>query len=109
LLSILIDDAQQGHDPKTQLFMYTAPLEVDPFSRKAMKAANPAFGDFLNAEEVESQAEDAKRMPAREAAYRNLVLNQRVNQNSPFVPQAVWLNNGGDVDHEVWTCRLGTT
>jgi hypothetical protein len=30
-------------------------------------------------------AEDARRMPSREAEYRNLVLNQRVERFSPFV------------------------
>ena len=40
---------------------------------------------------------DAKRMPARENAYRNLVLNQRVEAYSPFVSRSVWAENGGPV------------
>jgi len=55
-----------------------------------MRAANPAYGDFLNADEVKDQAASAKRMPAREAAYRNLILNQRINQLSPFIAKGVW-------------------
>lgn len=102
LLSILIDDAAAGHDPKTQLFLYTAPTDIDPFSKRAMKAANPALGDFLNEEEVQGQADDAKRMPAREASFRNLVLNQRVNQNSPFIPESVWKACGAPVDPAVF-------
>lgn len=90
LLSILIDDAAAGHDSKTKLFMWTAPVEMQPFSKRAMKAANPALGDFLNEVEVQDQANSARRMPAREPAYRNLVLNQRINQENPFVPQSVW-------------------
>jgi phage terminase large subunit-like protein len=39
-------------------------------------------------------AEDARRMPAREAEYRNLVLNQRVEINNPFVTQSVWKSCG---------------
>jgi phage terminase large subunit-like protein len=35
-------------------------------------------------------------MPSRESSYRNLVLNQRVDQTSPFVPRAIWLRNGAD-------------
>jgi phage terminase large subunit-like protein len=93
LLSILIDDAAAGHDPRTKLFMWSAPEEIDPFSRKAMKAANPALGDFLNEREVKEQSEAARRMPARESAYRNLVLNQRVNQLSPLIPAAIWKMN----------------
>src|SRR5262249_44526924 len=33
---------------------------------------------------------DAKRMPAREAEFRNLILNQRVEVSNPFVSPAVW-------------------
>jgi phage terminase large subunit-like protein len=35
-------------------------------------------------------AADAKRMPARQAAYENLVLNRRVEASSPFITQAQW-------------------
>jgi phage terminase large subunit-like protein len=90
LLSILIDDAIAGHDPRTIVSLYTAPKDADPFSKATIKKANPAFGAFLNEKEVLAMAEDAKRMPAREAEYRNLVLNQRVEINNPFVTQTVW-------------------
>lgn len=102
LLSLLIDDAASGADPKTKLFLFTAPKDLDPFSEEAMRAANPAYGDFLNAEEVRSQAEAARRMPAREAAYRNLVLNQRVNMHNPLIAQAVWAECGGQIDEAVF-------
>jgi phage terminase large subunit-like protein len=94
LLSILIDDALAGHDPRTIVSLYTAPKAADPFSIKTIRQANPAFGTFLNAKEVLAMAEDARRMPAREAEYRNLVLNQRVEINNPFVTQSVWQTCG---------------
>lgn len=94
LLSILIDDAKSGQDPETKLFLYTAPQDVDPYSLQAQKAANPALGDMLSAKEVKQQAETARRMPAREAAYRNLVLNQRVEASNPFVAASIWKANG---------------
>jgi phage terminase large subunit-like protein len=97
LLSILIDDALQGHDPQTVVSLYTAPLDADPFSDKAIKAANPAFGDFLNAGLVRGMAEDAKRMKSREPEYRNLVLNQRVEMNSPFISRGAWMACNGPV------------
>lgn len=102
LLSVLIDDAATGADPTVKLFLWTAPEELDPFSVKAMKAANPAFGDFLNEREVKKSAENARRMPSREAGYRNLQLNQRCNQSSPFVPRALWKKNQGAVDLEAF-------
>lgn len=98
LLSVLIDDAKTGSDKRVKLHLFTAPEDLDPFSEEAMRAANPAFGDFLNAEEVRDQAAGAKRMPAREAAYRNLVLNQRVNVNNPLITRAVWERNAGAPD-----------
>jgi phage terminase large subunit-like protein len=65
LLSILIDDAQAGHDPHTVLSLNTAPTDLDPFDEATIRRANPAFGTFHNAREVLAMAQDAKRMPAR--------------------------------------------
>jgi len=95
LLSILIDDAKAGHDPKVKVSIYSADDEVDPFSKEAIKQANPAYGDFLNSEEVLEKANTAKRMPSSESSYRNLVLNQRVEAADPFVSKQIWQNNGG--------------
>ena len=108
LLSILIDDALAENDPRVVLSLYTADPALDPFSEEAIKQANPAFGDFLNPDEVRAMAEDARRMPSREAQYRNLVLNQRVEMNSPFVSRSVWQGCGGEASDdwgrvEVWS------
>jgi len=97
LLSILIDDALGAQDPHTVVSLYTADVDMDPFSEEAMKAANPAFGDFLNADLVRDMAEGAKRMPSREAQYRNLVLNQRVEAVAPFISRSAWEACGTEV------------
>jgi phage terminase large subunit-like protein len=97
LLSVLIDDALAGHDKRVVVKLYTADPALDPFGEEAIRAANPAFGDFQNASEVLAMAEDARRMPSREAEYRNLILNQRVEANSPFVSASLWAMNGGEV------------
>lgn len=76
LLSMLIDDALTGKDPRVKVELYTASLDLDPFSEKAIRAANPHYDVFMNKEEVRAQAESARRMPSRESAFRNLVLNQ---------------------------------
>lgn len=101
LLSILIDDALTGRDPLRKVALWTADEALDPFSTKAIRAANPAFGDFLNDKEVKMQAENARRMPAMEASYRNLVLNQRVNQESPLIPRSVWEDCAGMPNRKV--------
>ena len=98
LLSVLIDDAKQGHDKRVVLSLYTADKDADPFDRATIKQANPALGDFQNEKEVMAMAEDAKRMPSREAEYRNLILNQRVQIHNPFVSRSIWDACGGEPD-----------
>lgn len=105
LLSLLIDDGLTGADPRIKVELCTAPLDLDPFSEKAIRAANPHFDDFMNKEEVFRQAQDAKRMPSREASYRNLILNQRVEAKNPFVTRAIWQLNGGDPE-EIEGCDV---
>jgi phage terminase large subunit-like protein len=90
LLSVLIEDALGGYDPRVICKLYTAPPTLDPFSEQTIKLANPAYGSFLNPVEVKAMAEDARRMPSREAEYRNLILNQRVEAVAQFVAPGVW-------------------
>lgn len=97
LLSVLIDDAEKGADPRVILSLYTAPETMDPFDEDTIRLANPAFGDFQKAEEVLAMAEDARRMPSREPEYRNLILNQRVEMFAPFVSKSVWKSCNGPV------------
>jgi len=106
LLSVLIDDAKTGTDPRVVLSLYTADTSLDPFAKETIKQANPAFGDFQNAEEVLAMAEDARRMPSREAEYRNLILNQRVQTHNPFVSRAVW-ESCGDEPAPLEDCVVG--
>jgi phage terminase large subunit-like protein len=97
LLSILIDDARAGHDPRVVLRLDAAPLNLDPFGEEAIRLANPAFDVFMNRTEVLAMADDAKRMPAREAEFRNLVLNQRVEAAALFIKPMMWQACNGAV------------
>ena len=96
LLSILIDDALEGTDPRTVVILYTAAPDIGPFTVRAIRQANPAYGDFLIPEPVKQDAAAARRMPSQEAAYRNLRLNQRVETSSPFITPSVWKACGGE-------------
>jgi phage terminase large subunit-like protein len=102
LLSVLIDDAKAGHDPRVVLSLYTAPEDLDPFCEEAIKAANPAYGDFQSRDEVLAMAEDARRMPTRESEYRNLILNQRVAADDPFLSPSLWDANAGEPDFDTF-------
>lgn len=94
LLSILIDDAKTGADPTIKLFMYTADEDADPFDVETIKQANPAFGVFQNPKVSLDYAAKAERMPTAEAKYRNLILNQRIEADAPFMPRSIWAANG---------------
>lgn len=102
LLSVLIDDAKTGADPRTKVRIYSADNTCDPFSDEAIKQANPHFDIFMNQQEVRDQALSAKRMPSAENSYRNLILNQRVNLINPFISRDVWENGSAAVDDAVF-------
>jgi phage terminase large subunit-like protein len=97
LLSVLIEDALTGADPRVVCKLYTAPMTADPFDEATIKLANPAYGDFLNPIEVRAMAGDAQRMSSREAEFRNLILNQRVEAFAQFVAPAIWAKCGTPV------------
>ncbi len=101
LLSVLIDDAKKGEDPRTKLFLWEADADADPFEEETWRQANPMYGITLNPDEVREQAERARRMPSMEASFRNLILNQRIDQTSPLIPRAVWVACGGEPDRDV--------
>jgi phage terminase large subunit-like protein len=85
-------------DPSFHLTLYAAPEDADPWSPEAWALANPALGDFRSLDDVERQAGQAKRMPSKEAAFKNLILNQRVCAEARFLPVSEWKACGGPVD-----------
>ena len=99
-LSLLIDDADEGHDDTIVLQLSSAPKDADPFDRKTIKSCNPAAGVFLDLDDIVKEAEQARRVPLFEARFRNLRLNQRVDTNADdrIVPASVWKDCMGDVD-----------
>ena len=98
LLSILIDDAAAAHDPTTLLFLHAADIDDDPYDEATWRKANPALGDFRSLQDMREAAERARRMPAFEAAFRNLFLNQRVAATNHFLTPDVWKLNAGAPD-----------
>lgn len=85
-------------DPTFHLTLYAASPEADPWKRSTWRAANPALGDFRGLADVERMAAQARSMPSREATFRNLILNQRVDATAQFLTAAVWLPCGAAVD-----------
>jgi phage terminase large subunit-like protein len=85
-------------DPSFDLEFWTAPADADPWSERTWKLANPALGDFRSLEDVRRMALQAQRLPSREGSFRNLILNQRVDQTAHFLSAAVWKQCTGPVD-----------
>ena len=107
LLSIWIDDALKGEDPKTVCHLYTTPMESDILDKESWKLSNPALGKFRSEPDMQKLAEKASRMPSAENTFRNLNLNQRVSTVSPFVAKQTWDSCLGELPpiyecDEVW-------
>lgn len=102
LLSLLIDDALRGGDDTVCCVLYAADENADPFIRETWDQANPALGRFRSLSDVEGQAEQASRIPARENTFRNLILNQRVSTEAQWLSDAVWRKNQRPPDLELF-------
>lgn len=90
LLSQWIDDAQRSKDPRTVCHLYAAPKDCDLMDKDAWQAANPAMGLFRSVDDLTEQMAQAERMPSMSNTARNLLLNQRVSLDSPFISPDVW-------------------
>lgn len=98
LLSLWIDDAATSNDPKIVCRVYAAPEGCELTDTEAWRAANPALGLFRSESDLREQLTQAQRMPSMENTARNLLLNQRVSTDSPFVSPDVWKACSGPVE-----------
>lgn len=98
LFSIWLDDAVASSDPRIVCHLYTAPEGCDLLDATAWKAANPALGLFRSEDDLREQMLQAQRMPSMENSARNLLLNQRVSTESPFVSPDVWKSCGSSAN-----------
>lgn len=90
-LSKLIDDGLLANSPTIAVHLYAAPEECDDLlDETAWSDANPALADFRKIDDIRALAEEAVRQPSKEAAFRNLYLNQRVDQKSPLISRSEW-------------------
>ena len=94
LFSIWLDDAKNAKDRRIVSHVYEAPKDCDVMDKAAWKAANPAIGKFRSLTDVQDFAKQAARLPAKEASFRWLYLNQRVEGTSPFLNRTEWAANG---------------
>lgn len=71
--------------------VYMADMEDDPWDEATWYKANPALGDFRSLEEMRIFAEQAKKIPQKEAVFKSLYLNLPVSADARFVPVEDWL------------------
>lgn len=82
--------AGAADDPAFASFIFSAPLDADPWADATWRAANPALGDFRSLADIQTQAERARRVPAAEAAFRAYVLNQPVATDDRWIAPGDW-------------------
>lgn len=105
IMSELVDYAErinrgEMEDPSFHGVVYAAPEGAALDDPEAWRAANPALGVFVSAEQLSDEAARAKRLPTFEPAFRNLHLNQRVDAEPKAINPAEWAACGGAVDIE---------
>ena len=100
LFSIWLDDAKNAKDPRIVSHVYTAPEDCEVMDKNAWKSANPALGEFRSLRDMQDFAKQAARLPAKEASFRWLYLNQRIEAVSPFLNRTEWEANGAEPDVE---------
>lgn len=106
-----IDEAERIQaDPKRDesafALVLKTPLDADPFDEANWFHASPALGSFLSLDSFRSEARTARNEPAKENAFRQFKLNQRVSQASRWMPLHVYDKCGGAmVDEELFLGR----
>lgn len=106
LLSTLIDDALRNPTPENVVRLYCALKDDDIYARSTWLKANFALGKFRNEKELADAAKKAQRIPAFEARFRNLYLNQRVSLLQLLVSPTTWKMNSAAIDDSLFTSGL---
>lgn len=76
--------------------VYAAQKDADWLDEAVWHAANPALSDFKSLTGMRAQATQAKRIPVREASFRNLHLNQRIDAEVRFISAPDWIACGDE-------------
>lgn len=85
-------------DPTFHATIYAADDKADPWSERTWFDCNPALGDFRSLDEMRVAADQARRLPAREPAFRLLYLNQPIDSAAHFINAPDWLACAAEID-----------
>lgn len=84
--------------PSVYCQLHTADKDCAIDDPEAWKAANPALGEFLNADQFEDASKRALRSPSFAPAFKLLHLNQRVQAEGRFINAGDWDANAEPFD-----------
>ncbi|MBB4859457.1 phage terminase large subunit-like protein [Novosphingobium chloroacetimidivorans] len=95
-LSLMIDDGLRRDDDGNKVdeslvvHLHAADEECDLLDEAQWIKANPACLTWKSIEPIRVAAEEAARLPSKEANFRRRYLNQRVNPYTTLISQAAW-------------------
>lgn len=102
-LSQLIDDGLSGTDPAIIIDLTAAPPDADVFDPDVIRQCNPALGIFLDEKTILKEAEQARRLPSAESAFRNLRCNQRIASTPDMLcTPGIWAQGNAAVDEAIF-------
>jgi phage terminase large subunit-like protein len=87
-------------DPEYLPIIFELPEQLDWRDEKNWHIAMPALGDYVSLDYIKSEFCEARQIPARQAAFRQLFLNQWCNQDHAWLPYDKWLNLKQDFTEE---------
>ena len=95
LFSELVDYAlgvEAGTIPDPDFWgrVWAAPPDADPWDPEVWAACNPGLGTIRGEKDLRALALQCANIPAREPAFRNLYLNQRISRSPGFLPVQAW-------------------
>jgi len=102
-------DADSQTDPHRFVFMRNTPVDWEwtdeghpPDPTAGVEAtgwyqANPALGSFLSIVTLRAEAEEAKKRPSAQNAFRQFRLNQWVSQTSRWLDMGIWDASAGPI------------
>jgi phage terminase large subunit-like protein len=103
VLSQLIDDGLAGNDSSILVDLTAAPIDADVYDPVVIRSVNPALRIFLDEKTVLKEAEQARRLPSAESAFRNLRCNQRIASTPDLLcTPAVWALGNEPIDERIF-------
>jgi phage terminase large subunit-like protein len=97
-LSVQMDSAIRTNDPHAVVHLYTTEQRDDGkdlLDETCWIYSNPSLGKNRSVEDLRKMLRKAYDIPTQSSGARNLLLNQRISQDSLFMSPEVWRRNTG--------------